>query len=104
MIIRNDLRNAVEKKLIEIKEAVSQFDKAFDKITRVGLPSCWGVEGNLFPWSSYENSLVMTKIKIDNRYEKTQVLKGETMVNFLQRHFQLLGMVKTLFSERPSYD
>ena len=26
------------------------------------------------------------------------------MVNFLQRHFQLLWMVKTLFSERPSYD
>jgi len=52
MIVRNDLRKAAEKNFMEIKEAVSQFDKAFDKMTRVGLPSCWGAEGNIFPWSS----------------------------------------------------
>ena len=104
MIIRNDLRKAAEKKLIEIKEAVSEFDKYFDKMTRVGLPSCWGAKGNLLPWSSYENLLVMTKINIDNRHEKTQVLKGEMMVNYLQRNCEILWMVKTLFSERPYYD
>ena len=89
---------------MEIKEAVNQSDKSFDKMTRVGLPSCLGAEGNIFPWNYYENLLVLTKSKVDNRHEKTQVLKGETMVNLLQRHFQLLRMVKTLFSERPSYD
>ena len=46
---------------MEIKEAVSQFDKTFDKMTRIGLPSCWGAKGNILPWNSYENALIMTK-------------------------------------------
>ena len=71
MIVRNDLRKAAENKLMEIKEAISQFDKSFDKMTRVGWPSCCGAEGNLFPWNYYENLLVLTKIKVNNRHEKT---------------------------------
>ena len=47
MIVKNDYRKATEKKLIEIKEAVSQFDKSLDKVTRAGLPSCWGLGGGL---------------------------------------------------------
>lgn len=46
----------------------------------------------------------MEKIKVDNKPEKTQVLKWETMINFLQKHFQLLWLVKTLFTEGPSYN
>ena len=38
MIIKNDFRKSTEKKLIELKEAVNQFDKLFDKIARAGLP------------------------------------------------------------------
>ena len=103
MIVKNDYRKAIEKKLMEIKEAVSQFDKLFEKITRVGLPSCWGLGRSLFSWDYYENLLVLTKIKVDNTHEKTQVLKGATVIQFLQRHFQLLWLVKNLFAERPSY-
>ena len=69
MIVRNDFRKATEKNLMEIKEAISQYDKLFDKITRVGPPSCWGVEGNILPWSSYENLLILKKSKVDNRHE-----------------------------------
>ena len=90
--------------MIEIKEAVSQFDKSLDKLTRASLPSCWALGGGLLSWDSYENLLVLTKSKVDNTHEKTQVLKGATMINFLHRHFQLLWLVKTLFTERPYYN
>ena len=53
---------------------------------------------------SYEPLLVLAKIKVDNTHEKTQVLKGAKMINFLQRNFQLLWLVKTLFVERPSFN
>ena len=82
MIIKNDYRKSTEKKVIEIKEAVSQFDKSLDKLTRAGLPSCWALGGGLLSWDSYENLLVLTKSKVDNTHEKTQVLKGATMINF----------------------
>ena len=75
MIIRNDLRNTAEKKLMEIKEAVSQFDKSFEKMTRVGLPSCWGAEGNLFQWNSYENLLILTKTKLITGMKRLMCLK-----------------------------
>ena len=90
--------------MIEIKEAVSQFDKSLEKSTRAGLPSCWAIGGGILSWDSYENLLVLTKIKVDNTHEKTQVLKGEMMINFLHRHFQLLGLVKTLLTETPYYN
>ena len=69
MIVKNDYRKATEKKLMEIKEAVSQFDKLFDKITRAGLPSCWGVGGSLLSWDSYENLLVLKKSKVYNTHQ-----------------------------------
>ena len=83
MIVKNDYRKATEKRLIEMKEAVSQFYKTLEKLTGVGLPSCWALGGGLLSWDSYENLLVLTKIKVDNTHEKTQVLKGATMINFL---------------------
>ena len=55
-------------------------------------------------WDSYEPLLVLVKSNVDNTHEKTQVLKGETIINFFQRHFQLLWLVKTLFAERPSFN
>ena len=103
MIIRNDLRKFAEKRLLGIKETVKNFDISFDKLTRIGLPSCWIEKGNIMSWKFYEDSLTLAKIKVDNRHEKTQILKGETVFNFLQRHFNLLWMVKTLFTERPTH-
>ena len=47
--------------------------------------------------------MVEAKSKIGNTHEKTVILKGATIVNFLHKDFQLLWMMKTLFSERPSY-
>ena len=70
MIVKNDHRKATEKKFIEIKEAVSQFDKWLEKLTREGLPSCWALGGGLLSWNSYENLLVLTKIKVRNTHEK----------------------------------
>ena len=47
MIVKNDCRKSIEKKPIELKEAVSQFDKSFDKIARACFPSCWGLGGGI---------------------------------------------------------
>ena len=49
-------------------------------------------------WKFYEDQLIFSKRRADGRHEKTQVLKRETVFNFLQRHFLLLWMVKTLFT------
>ena len=54
-------------------------------------------------WETYETLLVEEKGKIDNTHEKTTVLKGTTIVNFLHKDFQLLWMVKTLFLDKPTY-
>ena len=104
MIVKNDCRKFTEKKLIELKEAVNQFDNLFDKIARAGLPSCWGLRGSLLSWDSYKPLLVLEKSEVDNTHEKTQFVNGATVINFLQRHFQLLWLVKTLFAERPYFN
>lgn len=59
MVVKNDYRKSTEKKLIELKEVVTQFDKLFEKIARAGLPSCLGVGGNILSWDSYEPLLVL---------------------------------------------
>ena len=81
-----------------IKEIIKKFDISFDKLTRIGLPSCWTERGEIMSWKFYEDQLIFAKSRADGRHEKTQVLKGETIFNFLQRNFLLLWMVKTLFT------
>ena len=71
LIVKNNCRNTIEKKLREIKESVNKFDNLYDKRTRVGLPSCWGLGGSILSWESYEPLLVLAKRKVDNTYEKT---------------------------------
>ena len=70
MIVKNDCRKYAEKNMIELKEAVNNFDNLFDKRSRAGLPSCWGRAGNLLSWDSYEPLLVLEKRKVDNPHEK----------------------------------
>lgn len=103
MIVRNIYRNTAEKKINEMKEAVSKFNILFDKRVRVGLPSCWDLQGNLLPWKTYETLLVEAKRKVDNTHEKIAVLKGATIVNYLNKDFKLLWMVKNLFTDKPTY-
>ena len=55
-------------------------------------------------WKYYEDALTLAKSRADSRHEKTQVLKGETMFNILQRHFNFLWMVKALFTERLTHN
>ena len=43
------------------------------------------------------------KSKIDGTHEKTIVLKGATIVNYLNKDFKLLWTVKTLFIDKPTY-
>ena len=81
-----------------IKEIVKKFHILFDKLMRIGFPSCWKEGGEIMSWKFYEDQLIFAKIRVDDRHEKTQILKGETVFNFLQRHFLLLWMVKTLFT------
>ena len=83
MIVKNDCRNFIENKLIELKEAVNKFDKLFDKIARAGLLSCCGLGVGLLSWNSYEPLQVLAKSKVDSTHEKTQILKGATVINFL---------------------
>lgn len=103
MIIKNIYRKNIEKKMNEIKEVVSRFNILFDKRVRAGLPSCQDLQGNLLPWKSYETFLVEAKSNIDITNEKTTVLKGETIMKYLNKDFKLLWMVKTLFTENPTY-
>ena len=103
MIVRIIYRNTAEKKINEMKEAISKFNILFDKRVRDGLPSWWDLQGNLLPWKTYETLLVEAKSKVDNTHEKTTVLKGVTIVNYLNKEFKLLWMVKTLFTNKPTY-
>jgi len=103
MIVRNIYRIIAEKKIKEIKEVVSKFNILFDKRVRAGLPSCWDLQGNFLPWKTYETLLVEAKSKVDNTHEKTIVLKGATIVNYLNKDFKVLRMVKTLFTDKPTY-
>jgi len=103
MIIKNDLLKVSEKRLQVIKEVIKKFDISFDKLIRTGLPSCWKEGGEFMSWKLYEDQLVFAKIRADGRHEKTQILKGETVFNFLQRHFLLLWMVKTLFTSNLTH-
>lgn len=88
MIFRNIYRIIAKKKIKEIKEEISKFNILFEKRVRVGLPSCWDLQGNQLPWKTYETLLVEAKIKVDNTHEKTVVLKGTTIVNFSEQRFQ----------------
>ena len=103
MFIKNVYRKTAEKKMNEIKEVVSRFNILFDKRVIARLPSCWDLQGNSLPWESYETFLVEEKIKIDGTHEKTIVLKGSTIVNYLNKDFKLIWMVKTLFIDNPTY-
>lgn len=103
MIVNNSYRKATEKKLIEVK-VVMKFNVIFDKRTSAGLPSCWDQQGNLLSWELYETLLVEARSKISSTHEKTAVLKGATIVNYLHKEFQLLWMMKTLFIEKPRYE
>ena len=104
MIVRNIYMNTAEKKINEMKEVVSKFNILFNKKVRARLPSCWDLQGNLLPWKTYETLLVEAKSKVDNTHEKTTVLKGATIVKYLNKDFKLLWMVKTLFTDKPTYD
>jgi len=103
MIVKNIYRNTNEKKINEMKEAVSKFNNMFDKRVRDGLLYCWDLQGNLLPWKTYETLLLETKRKADNTHENKTLLKGATVVNYLDKYFKLLWMVKTLFIYKPTY-
>lgn len=44
-----------------------------------------------------------SKRKIDTSHEKTTVIKGATIVNYLHRDFQLLWLIRTMFTDQPNY-
>lgn len=102
MIVRNIYRNTAEKKINEMKEVVSKFNISFDKRVRAILPSYWDLQGNLVSWKKYETLLVEAKRKVDNTHEKTTVLKGATIVNYLNKYFKLLWMVKIMFTDKTT--
>lgn len=104
MIVKNSYRKETEKNINEVKEAVMKFIIIFDKINRASLPSCWDQQGNLLPWETYETLLVEAKRKFISTHEKTAVLKGNTIVNYLHIYFQLFSMMNTLFIEKQTYN
>lgn len=102
MIVRNIYKITVEKRINEMKESVSKCNILFDKRVRDGLPSCWDLPVSLLPWKTYETLLVEAKRKVNNTHEKTTVLNGATIVNYLNKDFKLLWMVKNLFTDKPT--
>ena len=93
MVQKNLYRKTTEIELGDNKESILKFNTNFDKRMRVGLPSCWDQQGNFLPWESYETLLVEAKNMIDGTHENTIVLKGATIVNYLNKDFKLLWMV-----------
>lgn len=75
----------------------------FDKRTRACFPSCWDQHGHLLPWETYETSVVEEKRKIGSTHERTTILKGETIVNYLQMDFKFLWLMRTLFIDKPTH-
>ena len=98
MIIKNSYMKNIEKSLKEVKDAVLRFNVLFDKRKRAGFPYCWDQQGNILPWETFETLMVKEKSKIGDTHEKNVILKGATIVNFLHKDFQLLWIMKTLFS------
>lgn len=103
MIVKNLYRKIADAKLMEVKQAVMKFNTDFDKITRAGLPSCWDQQGNLLPQETYETLLIEAKRKIGSTHERTTVLKGATIINYLHRDFHILWLMRTRFMEKPTY-
>lgn len=103
MVQKKLYKKTTEAKLREIKEFVHRFNTNFDKRIMVGFPSCWDQQGNFLPWETYETLLVEEKSNIDSSHEKTIGFKGYTIVNYLYRYFQLIWLIKTLFTEKPTY-
>lgn len=103
MVQKKMYRKHAKSRLLEVKESVVAFNSKFDKRVKAGLPSCWVEQGILLSWEQYETLLVEAKSKTNSSHEKTTILKGATILNHLQRHFQLLWLVKTLFTNKPTY-
>lgn len=57
----------------------------------------------LILWEKYSDKLVEANNRVDSSHKKTATLKGKTLVNYLRRDFQLLGLVKTLFHPMLNY-
>ena len=86
-----------------MKESILKFNTKFDKRTQAGLPSCWDQQGNMLPWETYETLLEEAKSNIGTSHDKTIVLKGTTIVNYLHRYFQLLWLIRTPFTDQRTY-
>lgn len=103
-VIQNkEARDRIEECVSEPAKFVVAYNSNFDQRTRAGLPSCWDFQGHILPWVHYEQLLVEAKSKADSSHKNISTLKGRTIVNYLQRDFQLLWLVKTLFMAKPNY-
>lgn len=83
-----------------VKNYVPTFNTEFERVVKVGFPSRWDFGGVSIEWEQYNQRLIEAKIKVDSFHEKVSTIKIHTMVNYLKRYFQLLGMVNTLFHPR----
>ena len=81
--MKNSYMKDVDRKLNELKGAVTLFNILSDKRMRVGLPSYQDQEVNLLPWETYDTLLMEEQSKIGNSNEKIVVLKGDTILNYL---------------------
>jgi len=82
---------------------VDAFHDEFNERVKARFPSCWDLVVMLIPWTQYIEMLLEAKIKGNSSHEKIAALKGKTMVNYLKKEFQLLGLVKTLFFLKLDY-
>jgi len=96
-------RKQEKARLLKFMESMENFNSSFDKKFRAGLPSCWNKQGSLLSWEQYEIFLVEEKSEINASHDKTKILKGDTIMNYLLGDFQLLWLVKNLFTDKPTY-
>lgn len=100
VVQKEEARVKVEECLCVVLKDVVAFNINFQDIVRELFPTYWDFVGVLIQWEKYNQRTVEAKSKVDSSHQNTSTVKGKTVVNYLKKDFQLLGLVKSLFCPR----
>lgn len=83
VISKEEARAKAEQSLEKLQKEVASFDVKFNQLLEAELPNWWGANGELLTQQVYNHKMVEIKSRTGAAPERTPVLKGETITNFL---------------------